>query len=88
MNASSVFNFYSQVYFKSLIWFIKNFYFSFLKPVRFGNVHCPGALREKWLEKHFPIFIYYHPFLSFPLFSLHFSFGLYFHFFEGSDQYA
>ena len=74
----------SQIYFRSLVELIKNF--SFLKYVKFWNAHHLGTLREKiGFRKSLLILIYYHPFLSVTLFSLHFSFCFYFLFIPLKD---
>ena len=74
----------SQIYFRSLVELIKNF--SFLKYVKFWNAHHSGTLREKiGFRKSLLILIYYHPFLSVTLFSLHFCFCFYFLFIPLKD---
>lgn len=89
MNSSSYFNFYPQIYFKSLIGLIKNFYFTFLKSVVWQFPSSRSFKKEK-VRKAFPHSYVLSPFsLLSSFFSAFFLLPLLsFHSFEGSDQYA
>lgn len=70
MNSSSYFIFYSQIYFKSLMGLIKNFYFSFLRSVQFRKCLLSRSFKKEMVRKTFPHSYLLSPFSLLPSFFL------------------